>query len=225
MRGLRNALGLTQEKLAERAGLERIEVVNVESGRNQATSIRILKGLAQGFGLSLEDAMAFIDGELTVEQAAEAVARRGHAQPLPNRALAAELCRADGVYEGAIQDVLAAPVGPSDEARSTIWWIDRIRHRALEMVRTHAAGMTRVRDAMTWKTVLAEARVLNQRSSDPVTEEDLQSAGDTPTGDLLGPLTAPRLLQVAAAARDVRLVQERASAGEKPGRRPSKVRR
>lgn len=54
VRTLRLSLGLTQQQLADRAGLARLEIVNIETGRNQMTSHRIRVGLARGLGLSLE---------------------------------------------------------------------------------------------------------------------------------------------------------------------------
>lgn len=54
VRAIRVSLGLTQQQLADRAGLARLEIVNVETGRNQMTSHRIRIGLARGLGLSLE---------------------------------------------------------------------------------------------------------------------------------------------------------------------------
>ena len=52
---LRTKAGWTQNELAQRSGtLTRLDVVNVEGGRNQATSGRILGGLATAFGVSVE---------------------------------------------------------------------------------------------------------------------------------------------------------------------------
>ena len=134
VRALRVALKLTQEQLADRSGLERVEISNLESGRNQATSTRILKGLARGFELSLQDMSDVIDGELTVD---EAVRRRGApVAPKPPgnmREQAAELARADGIADAAIDAVLAEPVGSEDAHRSVLWWARRMKFRENQM--------------------------------------------------------------------------------------------
>ena len=70
VRSLRQALGLTQEKLADASGLARDEVCRLETGWNRATSGRVRQGLARGFGLTLEDTFAFVEGRLSVVAAA-----------------------------------------------------------------------------------------------------------------------------------------------------------
>lgn len=155
MRALRVALKLTQEQLADRGELERVEISNLESGRNQATSTRILKGLAKGFELSLQDMADVIDGALSVD---EAVRRRGSAAqaraagPHPNRALAADLARADGIADAAIASVLAESVAPDDAGRSVLWWARRMKFRENQMevgepsrAPDHESGVMRVR--------------------------------------------------------------------------------
>lgn len=67
MLAIRSALGLSQAQLAKRAELDRIEILNVEKGRNKASSARIRDGLARGFGLSIEETSAGLDGHLTPE--------------------------------------------------------------------------------------------------------------------------------------------------------------
>jgi transcriptional regulator with XRE-family HTH domain len=69
VRALRKTLGLTQEQLADAGELDRTEVTRVENGYNQATSGRIREKLARGFGLSLENTYAFLDGKIDVEAA------------------------------------------------------------------------------------------------------------------------------------------------------------
>lgn len=73
-KALRLGLGLTQEQLAERAGLERVEVVNVERGRNQATSARVRDGLARGLGLEPVVMEQVLRGELSIDEARALVA-------------------------------------------------------------------------------------------------------------------------------------------------------
>lgn len=62
---LRTLLRLTQKALAERGGIERTEVVEIEHGRNQATSARIVGALATGFGLTMEQTVKLLDGALS----------------------------------------------------------------------------------------------------------------------------------------------------------------
>ena len=47
----RERRGWTPQELADRAGLDRVEVNAVERGRNKATSARIRDGLARAFGV------------------------------------------------------------------------------------------------------------------------------------------------------------------------------
>lgn len=71
VRSLRWALGLTQKKLALGGGLAPDEIARIETGRNKAKSGRIRQALARGFGLTLEDAFALIEGRLSVDMAAK----------------------------------------------------------------------------------------------------------------------------------------------------------
>jgi DNA-binding XRE family transcriptional regulator len=139
LRKLRKALGATQEDIAERGGLDLVEVSNLESGRNQATSIRILKGIAAGFGLSLQDASDLVDGALPVEGALAKI--RGAAPhvttPDERRLHAAEIARQDGVSEAAVQHVLTEP--PGDPQRSTLWWAMRMKRLDLYRLMGDAA--------------------------------------------------------------------------------------
>ena len=61
---LRTLLKLSQEALAERAGLGRDEISSLESGRRQGTSARVVGALARGFGLTMEQTVALLDGTL-----------------------------------------------------------------------------------------------------------------------------------------------------------------
>jgi transcriptional regulator with XRE-family HTH domain len=62
---VRARLGLTQDEMADRAGLDRIEILNVEKGRNKASSARIRDGLAQAIGISVEQVSAGLEGKLS----------------------------------------------------------------------------------------------------------------------------------------------------------------
>ena len=69
IRALRTRLGLTQEGVAERGGgIDRTEVVAVETGRNKATTVRIRGALARGLGLSIEQLGAFLSGDLGIDE-------------------------------------------------------------------------------------------------------------------------------------------------------------
>lgn len=61
---LRGALGLTQEAMATAAGLERVVLVQVESGKNQASSYAIRAALAIGTDVPLEALADYLDGAL-----------------------------------------------------------------------------------------------------------------------------------------------------------------
>lgn len=69
VRALRTRLGLTQEQLAERAGIRRQEANKIEVGKNQCSSARIQRGLAKGFGLPLDHLLAYLDARLPLDAA------------------------------------------------------------------------------------------------------------------------------------------------------------
>lgn len=72
---LRRLHRLTQEALAERSGLRRTEIVDIENGRNLCTSARVTAALALGFGITTDEASAMIEGSLTPAQAYKVRAR------------------------------------------------------------------------------------------------------------------------------------------------------
>lgn len=90
VRELRKARGLTQEQLAVAGGLERVEVVQIESGKNQAGSSRIGRALAKGARVGLEDLFKYLDGEIGLDDLlrAPSTPRPLDAGPFPNRSLA-----------------------------------------------------------------------------------------------------------------------------------------
>jgi transcriptional regulator with XRE-family HTH domain len=63
---LRVALGLTQEALAQASegAIDRVVVVQIETGKNQATSYAIRAGLAVGFDVPVEALADYLDGKL-----------------------------------------------------------------------------------------------------------------------------------------------------------------
>lgn len=64
LRPLRKAAKLTQQTLADAAGLTRLEIVNLEGGRNRGTRHRIHTGLAHAFGVTVETLDAYLDGKI-----------------------------------------------------------------------------------------------------------------------------------------------------------------
>jgi transcriptional regulator with XRE-family HTH domain len=51
----RDRRGWTQQKLADEAGLDRVEVNALENGRNKGSTTRIRAGLAKAFGITIEE--------------------------------------------------------------------------------------------------------------------------------------------------------------------------
>jgi hypothetical protein len=95
--------------------------------------VRILRGLAKGFGLELQDALDFVDGTLSVDAAAAKTVRAGR-EARSARELAAELAREIGVSERAVAAVLAEPVTAEREAWPALWWADAMRRRELDLL-------------------------------------------------------------------------------------------
>ena len=78
VRDLRKELGLTQRQFAELADLpEDTYVARVETGANKLTSHTMRVAFARGFGLSVEDLDAYLEGRLSLTQAV----RRSRAVP------------------------------------------------------------------------------------------------------------------------------------------------
>ncbi|MFO0651490.1 MAG: helix-turn-helix transcriptional regulator [Polyangiales bacterium] len=98
VRILRERRGWTQAELADRAGsdsMRRTYVAKVEIGLNQLTSYELRAALAKGFGLSLEEFDAYLDGRLSVDEVArrgeevesDPLALLGHEVEIPKRAV------------------------------------------------------------------------------------------------------------------------------------------
>ncbi|WP_061610229.1 helix-turn-helix domain-containing protein [Sorangium cellulosum] len=75
IKALRNALGLTQQQLADRAGLSRVDVSRIESGYNQATSWRVIDKLANGFGLAPDRLASILDDQSPFDESVVATVR------------------------------------------------------------------------------------------------------------------------------------------------------
>lgn len=82
VRALRAELGVSQSRLAEMGGLQRIDVANLEGGRNKATSDHIRDGLAVAFKLTREELARALAGELSPEDAMALA----HGRPEPSTA-------------------------------------------------------------------------------------------------------------------------------------------
>lgn len=66
VRELREAVGLTQEELAERGDLRRVAITKIEGGHNYASTFAMRHALAIAFGLSLEDIVELLDGTTSI---------------------------------------------------------------------------------------------------------------------------------------------------------------
>jgi transcriptional regulator with XRE-family HTH domain len=64
LHALRETLGLSQEKLAERGGLWRTDIVALEKGVRGASTARIREGYAKATGLDLETIARIIAGDV-----------------------------------------------------------------------------------------------------------------------------------------------------------------
>lgn len=70
VKSLRDELGLTQEALAKRCGVNRLHITMIERGRNKATSQATRAALAAGFGLTAGDLASYLAGEVDLATAA-----------------------------------------------------------------------------------------------------------------------------------------------------------
>jgi transcriptional regulator with XRE-family HTH domain len=69
LRSLRETVGLTQEALAERASMTRVEIVKIENGHRGVTSYVAHEAIASAFGLPITDLAALLNGEITTRAA------------------------------------------------------------------------------------------------------------------------------------------------------------
>ena len=58
IRRLREAAGLTQEKLAEAAGVSPLSIRNIETGRTCNPTVRTLAAIARALGVSTDNLVA-----------------------------------------------------------------------------------------------------------------------------------------------------------------------
>lgn len=59
---LRKAVGLSQENLARRGGIDRVRLVHLEANRNKGSSHAMRLALARAFGLEATMLDAYLDG-------------------------------------------------------------------------------------------------------------------------------------------------------------------
>lgn len=128
--------------MAERGDLDRKEINKIETGKNQVSTVRILRALAVASGASLEDMAAYFSEEIALDELwkrievrqTRARASAAASDPHPNRTEAADIARRGGVSAEAIASVLAEP--PPAKEHSTLQWIEIIRLREL-LLRGH----------------------------------------------------------------------------------------
>jgi transcriptional regulator with XRE-family HTH domain len=147
VRKLREALGFTQEGLADEAGAARTDVVKVETGKNQLSTYELRKKFARALCLPIETFSAYIDGEADFDGVLREAQRRRMSgidesgavrigavtDPSPERAAAVAFARANLLSEAAIHRVETMPpalLSPED-------WYARIKVAELDL---RAAG-------------------------------------------------------------------------------------
>lgn len=70
LKDLRERLGLTQEALAQASDLsDRSDIARLEGGWNKGSGAVMRRKLAKGLGLSLDTAYAYLDGEISLDEA------------------------------------------------------------------------------------------------------------------------------------------------------------
>jgi transcriptional regulator with XRE-family HTH domain len=67
VRALRKRVDLTQAQVAERAGLDRVEVSQIEGGKNSCGSWRVRAGLARAFGVRVDTVADYLDGAIGLQ--------------------------------------------------------------------------------------------------------------------------------------------------------------
>lgn len=75
VKALRNALGWTQEDVADRGGFERTYMIGIEKG-DKSNSWLLRRAMAKAFGLSLDDFTAYTDGAIDLRRVLELRERR-----------------------------------------------------------------------------------------------------------------------------------------------------
>ena len=147
-RALRVRAGLTQDQVAERAGLRRDEVTKVENGTNHASSARVRGGLAQAFGLTLAELEGYLSGAVALE-----------ALPVPAAPSTAAEPRTEREPEGLGSVLWAA----ADRERHTLADLDAVRAILASEVNLNAREGDVVAAARAWLDGAAALRRKGQR--------------------------------------------------------------
>lgn len=129
--------GQTAAQLAKAAKVSGAQISELKN-RGIGAGWQTAEGLARVFGMTMPQLM-----ELAAEwarQQSPAVAgtdraAEGKPELVARRLLAAQLAREDGVQEEAVVSVLHEEPDAKDAVRSTVWWILRMKHRELELIR------------------------------------------------------------------------------------------
>jgi transcriptional regulator with XRE-family HTH domain len=79
LRSLRELLPISQEKLGALAGMSRVKINKIESGRDKMASAKTRDALAAGLGLTRDEFEELLSGHMTPECAARRVRRRAAA--------------------------------------------------------------------------------------------------------------------------------------------------
>lgn len=132
VKALRAARGFTQEQLAHAGGLERVEIVSIETGRNQAGTARIRKALARGARVGLDEMFRYLDGEIELDEllrSAPSTPRPPSQSPYPNRDSAIWILREASFSASAIE---ALEAETPERDRTIYAWIKRAEALASE---------------------------------------------------------------------------------------------
>lgn len=65
---LRVQLGQTQDELAKKAGVDRVVISRIENGGNKLSTGSLQRSVAAAFGVSVETLLAYLEGDLALEE-------------------------------------------------------------------------------------------------------------------------------------------------------------
>lgn len=108
-----------QTQLARRLGVNQATISGILAGR-QGTSYLLAVKIAK---LQKVDERELLWGESPHVK-----------RPADHREEAAQLAREDGVHEAVIESVLAEPITPENQGRSTLWWAAQIKMREAQVL-------------------------------------------------------------------------------------------
>ncbi|MEO7331195.1 MAG: helix-turn-helix transcriptional regulator [Minicystis sp.] len=135
----REAKDLGTRELARLAGTTGGTISRMEGGAlGRSPSVDMTSRLAVALGVRAD---WLLSGEGPMESEASAAA-----DPCPHRTEAVRLAREADVLEQAIRAVLEEPIPPGAETKPTLWWTDKMRARAYELV-TATGELARIEKA------------------------------------------------------------------------------